>query len=165
MEKKGKRKAGVGVSTRRNPGDVFEITTPKGFAYLQQVLRDPLMGDLVRVLPGIYESRPLGLNIVTDRKELFFTFFPVGAALARKIVRKIGASPLPVGLQSMPPMRNAGGRTPEGKVLNWRLLEGNEERLVEKLTEEQKDWSIRAIWNDTLLVERIIEGWMPRNLV
>ena len=49
---------------RKRPriGDVFEIETPKGLAYAQftyNYKEPPVYGVLIRVLPGLYESRPL----------------------------------------------------------------------------------------------------------
>jgi hypothetical protein len=43
-------------------GDLFEINTPNGKAYLQYVYKDSTLGELVRVLPGLYKERPSELN-------------------------------------------------------------------------------------------------------
>ncbi len=58
-------------------------------------------------------------------------------------------------------MRKAGWRDGSGRVLNWWLWDGEREWQVEKLTPELESLSLAQIWNDTLLVERIIEGWSP----
>ncbi|MCS7123146.1 MAG: hypothetical protein RMJ17_01025, partial [Candidatus Aenigmarchaeota archaeon] len=44
---------------RKRPkiGDVFEIKTPKGFAYVQYSIRHPDFGEIIRVLPGLYPDR------------------------------------------------------------------------------------------------------------
>ena len=44
------------------PGDVFELKTPKGFACVQYVCTDSMMGDLIRALYPIHESRPDSLS-------------------------------------------------------------------------------------------------------
>jgi hypothetical protein len=45
---------------RKRPeiGDIIEIKTPKGLAYAQYTHRDALYGNLLRVLPGLYERQP-----------------------------------------------------------------------------------------------------------
>lgn len=43
-------------------GDVFKINTPNGEAYLQYVYEDKTLGELVRILPGVYEKSPKTLK-------------------------------------------------------------------------------------------------------
>ena len=44
--------------SRPKIGDVIEIATPKGFAYAQFTHDHPMGGEVLRILPGLYASRP-----------------------------------------------------------------------------------------------------------
>jgi regulator of RNase E activity RraB len=58
-------------------------------------------------------------------------------------------------------MRMAGSRDKSGRVLDWWLYDGNREWRIGQLSPGQEQLSIAAIWNDTLLVDRILSGWAP----
>ena len=49
-----------------------------------------------------------------------------------------------------------------GHVRVWYLWDGEREWRVDSLTKEQRRLPVHpGIWNDTLLVKRIVEGWEP----
>ena len=82
----------MGLPTRKRPklGDVIEIATPQGFAYAQYTHRydkPPRWVSLLRILPGLFESRPTDLSTLVQQRERFFVFFPLvprsGVALLR----------------------------------------------------------------------------------
>jgi len=152
---------------RKKPklGDVLEIPTPRGFAYFQYVNRDPLYGALIRVLPGCFVKRPQPVSDFVLKPETFFTFFPVSAAVNQGIVAIVANEPIPEAARKMPVMRAAGGIDKGGKVLNWWILEDERKSMTSDLSEEQKHLSIAEIVNDTLLVQRIVEGWSPSNRI
>ena len=59
-------------------GDLFEISTPKGYAYFQYVYqKDADSVEMIKVLPGLFAVRPnfSELDILVSGKELFFIFF------------------------------------------------------------------------------------------
>jgi hypothetical protein len=79
-------------------GDVVEIRTPRGFAYAQYThehREPPRHGSLLRVLPGLYERQPQDLASLVEQEERFSVFFPLGAALARRIFRIVGNADVP----------------------------------------------------------------------
>lgn len=141
-------------------GDIFEIATPRGLAYFQYTSKDSQYGHLIRILPGIFEARPTSLSTLAATKELYFTYFPLGAAFRQDIVQRVANEPIPQGSEKPRLMRRAGGRRGK-KVLNWFLSDGEKEWRVDRLNEDERDLSIKAIWNDTLLIERITEEWLP----
>ena len=144
-------------------GDIFEIRTPKGLAYMQYTLKDAAMGHLIRILPGIFKDRPDSFKNIALSKELYFIFFPLAAAVNRKIVSFVANEEIPSWARKKPIMKREGGITREGKVLNWFINEGERQIIVDSLTEEQKKYSPEAIWNDTMLIERICKGWLPKD--
>ena len=146
------------MAKRIKIGDVFEIRTAKGLAYGQYTHKHHVFPSLVRILPGLFPSRPEDLAEIVGRKELFVVFFPLQSAINQSIFQIVGNFQVPESAQRFPVFR-AGAPDPTGKVQVWWLWDGQKEWKVGQLTEEQRGLPIRNIWNDTLLVERIEEGW------
>jgi len=69
-------------------GDIFEIHTPKGKAYLHYIYKDKTTGDLIRVLPGLYSERPASFDKLASSKERYVVIFPLLAASKQKIVNR-----------------------------------------------------------------------------
>jgi regulator of RNase E activity RraB len=142
-------------------GDVVEIATPKGLAYAQYSHDSERLGTLLRVLPGLSRARPDDLARIVALPERFFTFFPLAAAVSRGIVHIVGHQSVPDRARSFPLMRMSGSRDKSGRVLDWWLYDGNREWRIGQLAPGQEQLSIAAIWNDTLLIDRIVSGWAP----
>ena len=82
-------------------------------------------------------------------------FFPLGAAIRRKLIDRIVRVPIPAALEAFPTMRNGGrGGQP------WREhREGKLGGLGSKT--EDRELPIVHIVNDTRLKELLVSGWMP----
>lgn len=133
---------------------------------MQYVYEDAQMGSLIRVLAGFFDHRPESLDKISTEEERFLTFFPVRAAESEKIIEFVGNEPVPERCQKLPTFRSPGKiDTINKRVINWWLWDGETAWRVETLTEEQKDFPIKAIWNDTLLRERVMAEWRPRDYV
>jgi hypothetical protein len=143
------------------PGDIFAITTSKGKAYLQFTKQIPPFGSLIRVLPGIYPKQPSDWLALVNQATNFWIFFPLGAAVKRRIVEKTTNCEVPSHAQKIPVFRAGIPERGSPKVANWWLWDGEKEWRVGAITEEQRKLPIRATWNDTMLIERIEEGWLP----
>jgi hypothetical protein len=142
-------------------GDVFSISTSKGYAFFQYVKKLPPMGAMIRVLPGIFDRVPGDLSDLVSRETNFWVFFPVAAAEKLGIVKKIQNIQVPIHAMETPVFR-AGIVDPSTKrVETWWFWNGEKEWMVGEISEEQRKLPIRQAWNDTLLVERIEEGWLP----
>jgi hypothetical protein len=141
-------------------GDVIEISTPRGLAYAQYTHEHreaPRYGSLLRVLPGLYERRPEDLRSLVEQEERFSVFFPLGAALARGILRIVGNVDVPVRKQPFPVFRS---KTPTGTTYYW---DGRREwrETWWRPTPRWRRGAIDEVWNDTALVERVSSGWQP----
>jgi hypothetical protein len=152
------------VARKPAVGDVVEIDTDNGLAYAQFTHRVPNRGDLIRVLPGIYKSRPEDIQALVRQKEIWVTFVALDAIVAAGIFPVVANVEVPEAAQPFPMMR-AGAPLPSGRVARWRLFDGEVERPVEELTEELAELSIVEIPNPALLRERIASGWHPRMYV
>ena len=145
-------------------GDVVEVSTPAGLAYAQFTHKHdepPKFGALIRVFPGLHERRPKDFAAVLQQRPLFSTFFPLGAACNRGIVKIVAEERVPQHLSDWPTFRNAPRREPgRAKSGPWFLFDGKREWKVESLSEDQlREYPPLAVWNDTLLIERIVSGW------
>jgi hypothetical protein len=146
--------------SRARPGDILEVTTSRGLAYLQYTSRHPDFGETARVLPGLFQTRPEDWSAL-PAQEGYFAFYPVGAALRQGLVRVVGWRPVPAGRETPPALRRAGARSVDGKVLSWLVWDGKEEVLTRELTPSERLLPIGAIWNHEMLVLRLAEQWRP----
>lgn len=140
-------------------GDIFEISTPKGKAYLHYIYKDPQVGrELVRVLPGLYPDRPSNINQLASSKEQYLVFFPLSAASKKKIVEHVGHYSAE-NYEKPPKMRSA--HNVRGEFLGWYIIDTDtwQRELTKALTSDQVRLSDWASWNDTLLIERLANGW------
>jgi hypothetical protein len=146
-------------------GDVFEVRTPRGFAYLQYTSKHPEYSDTIRVLPGLFEARPPLTELAAlTTQEGYFTFYLVSLAVRHGLVELVGNYPIPAGLEAPSKLLRAGFRTSEGKALAWFLEEGGHETLLKReLTPEEKRISLAQMWNHEFLVHRLAEQWRPEH--
>jgi hypothetical protein len=142
-------------------GDVFELSTDRGLVYAQCTHRHPMYGELVRVLPGFFEKRPEEFAELVGRPTKFCTFFPLQAAATKRVVIVVANEPVPPEAQAFPVFRAGVVNPATGKVDVWWLWDGEKEWRVGRLSDEQRRLPIRGVWNDTLLIERIVSDWTP----
>jgi hypothetical protein len=153
------------LTNRKRPqlGDVVEISTPDGLAYAQYTQKHvspPKYGELIRVLPGIWSSRPSDFADLVHQDSQFITFFPLGAACSRGIVQVVASEDVPSFARQFPTFRNSH-RDPQGKRVGiWFLWDDEREWRVPHLSAQQlREYPPSGIINDTLLVERIVLHW------
>ncbi len=139
-------------------GDIIEIETPNGFAYAYYTHKHPMFGALIKIIKGTFNEMPHNLAELLNDEYQFITFFPLGAATNREIVKIVGNQPLSQKSNEFP-LFKAGIPNNKGKVENWWLWDGEKEWEVGKLKKEQENYPVREIINDTLLIERICNGW------
>lgn len=150
------------MARANKPGDIFHIRTPEGLAFFQYICKHDRYGHLIRILPGLFNAIPSSFEELAQSTELYYIFFPLTAAISKGIVTYAASMTLPVSAGKPPTLRRAGARAQGGKALNWWILDpSGDEFLVNELNDKQARYSIAAIWNDTLLVERICSGWLP----
>ena len=151
------------MATELNIGDLFEISTPPGLAYLQLTHTDPDQGSLIRVLPGTHGGRPEALEPIVQTHEQFHAFFPLAAALRRGIVERVGNYEVPATSRSFPTFRSSTKNPVTDEWEDWWLWDGQREWKVAELSDAQRDLSPGGIINDTLLIDRVVSGWRPRD--
>jgi len=143
-------------------GDIFEINTPKGKAYLHYVYKDKVTGELIRVLQGLYGERPVNIPELATSNERYIVSFPIAAATKQGIVEVVGHYSM-VGFEKPKLMRTE--HNVRGKFLGWHLVDTEtwQRKLVSTLSPEQKKLSPWGVWNDTLLIENLMNNWSLEN--
>jgi len=141
-------------------GDVFEIITPKGKGYFQYVYNNKIIGQLIRILPGLFSEQPNDMLAIVKEKELYFVHFPLKEAYKQGIVKLVGNYNLPQNLK-LPKQMRSKNVDKDGNFKSWHIIDYNTwQRLsVTELNEEQKKLSPWGTWNDTLLIEKLVSGW------
>ncbi|TPD65422.1 adenylate/guanylate cyclase domain-containing protein [Flavobacterium microcysteis] len=139
-------------------GDIFEINTTKGKVYLHYIYKDKTIGNLIRVLPGLYSDRPANLLKLADSKESFMVFFTLSVAYKQKIVEHVGHYPAD-SFEKPKYMRTE--HIVRGEFLGWHIIDTEtwQRQLAKMLTLEQKKLSPWGIWNDILLIENLVNDW------
>ena len=147
-------------------GDVIEIETAKGLAYALYTHRHtdpPRWGAVLRVIPGIFESRPEDFTGLVELEPQFITFFPLGAACNRHLVRIVASVDIPERAKGFPTFRSRslpGVRSGSQPYYFW---DGKRKWKQDKLLPGQEDLPIEQIVNDTMLKTKIEKGWRHRD--
>lgn len=157
------------ASRKPKIGDVAEIKTHHGLAYAQYTLDGNGSGEIVRVLPGLYNSRP-DLESLVLQRELYFVFYTLAFAIRKREAEIVCNLPVPEWAESEPLMRHASGRTRQGKITGWRIVPALSPLTVDflirtpilrELTQEQERLSIHHIWPHPVMVKELARGWTP----
>jgi hypothetical protein len=122
-----------------------------------------MYGALLRVFADRKAERPSDLAGVVSGRPTFYCFFPLAAAVQRGIVSIVGHVELSELAKKFPVFRDGVVDPKTGRVAEWWLWDGETERRVGPLTDELRRLPIRGVWNDTILIERILSGWTPEN--
>jgi len=144
-------------------GDIFEIITSEGKAYIQCVKIDKVNCDIIKVFNQLYDERPSSIESVTNVQDYYFIGFALSAAFRRKLVEKIGNIPLSIDFELPKYMRDK--HAIRGELIGWHIVDVNtlKRQFVEKLSAEQKQLSPIGIYSDTLLKEMLERGWNLEN--
>jgi hypothetical protein len=144
-------------------GDVFEIRTQKGLAYGMFTHYKQGYGAVIRIFDRVYPSRPASIAEILKNAVQFTTFFPLSAAVSQELFEVVGNSEVPGELEDFPVFRT-GMRNPlNSHIESWSLWDGERSLKVGKLTRDQYRLPIRSIWNDSILINRVENGWRPEN--
>lgn len=145
------------MSKRPKIGDIVEIPLPdNGTGYAQYTHKHKQYGALLRVFQ--VREKVGDITELSNASHQFTSFFPLGAAVNREIVRIAGNLPVKDEFKSFPIFR-AGVANQSGVVEVWWLWDGENEERIGKLSPTQMEYPIRGVINDTLLIERICSGW------
>lgn len=144
-------------------GDVYQLKTPKGWAYLQFIQKPIGTAPMFRVL-DVLASKPLSQEEIEQAvlsPERFTILLGILVAVRWKLAEYVCNIPLPDDY-TPPRYRINDMRDLTGK---WHIIdqETNESRRVDTLSEKQKQFPLDVIPAPDLLAERIASGWTPKD--
>ncbi len=151
-------------------GDICEIRTSAGLAYVQYTHDGRDMGQVVRVLPGLFSARPTDFAELAKQRELYFVFYPLNYTLRDHQAEVVSHHPVPKWAQPYPLMRWCGARNASGKAMAWKIFSASSPMTVEdhqrtplihELTPEQQKLSIHQLWPHPVMVKQLARGWTP----
>ena len=150
---------------RKKIGDVIEVPTSKGLAYVQYTHENKTWGSLIRVLQGFYKTRPSNeeLEKIVQEPHRFQTFCIVYRVVNIGDWERVGNFPVPDFAQKFPTFKNTSALPKSDlKEASWSLWNGENPWRVGKLSlEEQKKYPRHGSYNDTGLVHVIETGKGP----
>jgi Regulator of ribonuclease activity B len=152
-------------------GDICEIETPAGLAYVQYTHEGGGMGQLVRVLPGLFHSRPQDFSNVAGQTELYFIFYTLNLSLRDKQCVIVSHQAVPSWAQEYPLMRWLAARDSSGRPIGWKIMRANTPLTIEthlttpivlQLTPEQEKLSVHVLRPHPSMVKELARGWTPQ---
>lgn len=145
---------------RARPGDILEVSTSRGLAYIHYTARHPEYGDTIRVLPGFFATRPADFASLAASVEAYFTFYPVGAAVYHGLVQIVARIPVAPGKELPLRYRRRGASNSE-RIITWFIWDGTKDTLVWELSEADRHLPIASIWNHEALLYYLVHDWRP----
>ena len=149
------------MGRRAKPGDILEITTPKGLAYAQYTHQNAKLGGLVRVLPGFYSERPVDLGSLVAGPSAFVVFYPVRASVSQGVVTVVENRAVPEHARDFPLFRSGTPHPVTKKVQTWWFWDGEQSWPVGELSLDQRRMPIRMLVNHAGLEHLIVSEWTP----
>jgi hypothetical protein len=152
-------------------GDICEIKTPAGLAYVQYTHDGGGMGQLVRVLPGLFHTRPQDFSEVARQPELYFVFYTLNLSLRDKQCEIVSHQAVPPWAQEYPLMRWLAARDSSGRPIAWKIIRANtpltlethlNTPIVPQLTTEQEKLSAHVLRPHASMVKELARGWTPQ---
>jgi len=143
---------------RKKIGDVIEVPTSKGLAYVQYTHEHtppPVWGSLIRVLQGFYQTRPSDeeLEKLIQQPHRFQTFCIVYRMVNIGDWERVGNFPVPDFAQKFPFFKNTNAlKNSDLREANWSLWDGEKSWEVGKLSlEEQKNYPFHLLCGKSLV--------------
>jgi hypothetical protein len=135
----------------------FFVISDAGFAVGVVTHVIPKLGSLIWIAKPTFEEEP-GLDEVSSiHRWRWATFFPVDAAIRRKLITPIGEVAIPEGLRPFPPMRSGT------KQQGWQMVSFHERGSQPLGPATDPSTPIYQVVNDTRLKEMIVSGWRPED--
>ena len=143
-------------------GEIYEISTARGFVYAQVTHKHPTLGWVVWVLPGLQPARPADLAPRVERDDGFFSFAPIDALVADGAATFVEAAAVPTSRSKFPLFRGYLTTDPAGRARDHRLWDGDRTWSIgDRLTVDQSKIPLRRVPSPALFIERLEEGWRP----
>lgn len=137
------------------PGDIVEIETQGGLAYVHVTHIHPSYPPVVRALPGLHDTPIKDLASLVSKGYGFTAMIPLETALARSgmTYRVAGRVDLPAG--SAFPTFRMPIRDKAGTIVYWWLWDGSGLTHTPELTAEQATFPTREVMSAATFFARL----------
>jgi hypothetical protein len=140
---------------RPQPGLSFSIVCDLGYAVGIVAHDVPRVGSLIWMAEPLFDEVPSTREVEEIKHWRWPVFFPLSAAIRRKLVMPIGMTAVPSELQDFPLLRSRDGR---GGWIQVKFVNGTSRPVGPAASPAIPHYSVV---NDTRLKEMIISGWRP----
>ncbi|SLN09698.1 hypothetical protein ROJ8625_00062 [Roseivivax jejudonensis] len=139
------------------PGDIVEIETDSGKAYVQVTHNHSSYPPVVRALDGLHESRPDDLEGLATGATRFVGMIPLGSALQKlgRTCEVVAHVDVPEDQKPFPTFRMPI-RDKKGEIVYWWFWDGRGLSYDVELTEEQKALPLREVMSGERFLELLV---------
>lgn len=138
------------------PGDIIEIETSSGLAYVQVTHNHPAYPEVVRALTGLHKDRPSDLEKLAGGQSRFRAMVNLGSAMEQKRLTgaRIGNLGVPAEDLEFPTFRMPI-RDKKGNVAYWWLWDGTGLSYVTELDANAQSFPMREVTTVSALIDRL----------
>ena len=140
---------------RPQPGLSFSIACDLGYAVGIATHDVPRIGSLIWIAEPLFDEAPTLSEVAEIKHWRWPVFFPLSAAIRRKVVIPIGMTAVPSELQEFPLLRS---RDVRGGWVQLKFVNGVSQPAGPAASPAIPRYKVV---NDTRLKEMIISGWRP----
>lgn len=142
--------------TRYHPGDIIEIRTDQGLAYVHLTHEHDSYPPVVRVLKGVQLERPADLAAYAARAPHVTTMIPLEQALDRLglVHEKAAEALLPPGERRFPTFRMPI-RDKQGNIVYWWFWDGQGLSYSTELDAIQETLPLREVMSSSRLLRAL----------
>lgn len=139
-----------------HPGDIVEIQTPGGLAYVQVTHNHASYPEVVRALPGLHQERPDDLETLARSASLFTSMLPLGGAIEKELIRgaRIGSATIPEQHRAFPTFRMPI-RDKRGGIAYWWLWDGEGLRYETDLDDQAAEFPMREVMSIDAFLDKL----------
>lgn len=143
---------------RLNPGDIVEIRTDKGLAYVQVTHNHRSYPQVVRALKGVHRERPSDIEAIAATATLFTALLPLDSMIDRGAVdgERIGRAAIPEGNRNFPTFKTPI-QDKAGAIAYWWYWDGEGLRYDVEPWEATDSMPMREVMTARTLLERFAE--------
>ncbi|AJE47678.1 hypothetical protein [Celeribacter indicus] len=140
------------------PGDIIEIQTEKGLAYVQLTHLHPSYPPVVKFLKGRYKDRPDNVLSLSGKGEETVAMVPLSGVLRKLNLphAKVGEAEIPHGERKFPTFRTPI-RDKQGQIIYWWFWDGRGLTYSSELDEVQESLPLREVMSSERFLERLLE--------
>lgn len=142
------------------PGDIVEIETGNGLAYVQVTHAHPSYPPVVKFLNGPYQQRPDNVaSLFSGKDEESIAMVPLAGVLKKLNLphSKIGEAEIPYSERKFPMFRMPV-RGKQGEIIYWWFWDGQGLSYSSELDEAQKKMPLREVMASDRFLQKICEG-------